>query len=128
MRRLSGLHHDSSDAEKISIVDELCRLFVETIKLVDYSSPTEIRPNDSYVMLAAHLLWQMWVDSAEDKFFWKAVVILQSALKKSPANYHFRFLLIKFFNQAGRSSTLNYSRSFSNCFQICLVSFIIFPT
>jgi hypothetical protein len=52
-------------------------------------------------VLAAHLLWQMWTETAADEHFWKAILILDSALKKSPANYHLKFLLIKFFNQAG---------------------------
>ena len=104
MRRLAGHHHDAatSEQDKSAIVDELCRLYVETIEMVDNYSPTEIRPNDAYVMLAVHLLWQLWTETLDEKYFWKAVVYLQSALKKSPSNYHFRFLLIKFFNQSGK--------------------------
>ena len=104
MRRLAGHHHDvaTSEQDKCAIVDELCRLYVETIEMVDNYSPTEIRPNDAYVMLAVHLLWQLWTETLDEKYFWKAVVYLQSALKKSPSNYHFRFLLIKFFNQSGK--------------------------
>ena len=104
LRRICGFHHDGSDDERVATVDELCRLYIESIKLVDNYSPTEIRPNDFYIALAAQILWQMWtadVTSSDDKLFWKAVVILQAALKKSPANYHLRFLLIKFLNQAG---------------------------
>ena len=104
LRRLAGLHHDANlsvDVQSV-VVDDLLRLYVETIHLVDNYSPTEIRPNDAYVLLSAHLLWQLWTETLEDKYFWKAVVFLQSALKKSPANYHFRFMLIKFFNQSGK--------------------------
>jgi hypothetical protein len=32
------------------------------------------------VVLAAHLLWQMWTETAADEHFWKAVVILVSIL------------------------------------------------
>jgi hypothetical protein len=80
--------------------------------MVDNCSPTEIRPNDAYVMLAVHLLWQLWTDTLNEKYFWKGVVYLQSALKKSPSNYHFRFLLIKFFNQSGKLTL--FVRTFKN--------------
>jgi hypothetical protein len=100
LRRLAGFHHEE---DKSAIVDNLLRLYIETIHLVEDYSPTEIRPNDAYVLLSAHLLWQLWTETLEDKYFWKAVVFLQSALKKSPANYHFRFMLIKFFNQSGKT-------------------------
>ena len=112
LRRLCGFHLDASDDDRTSVVDQLCRLYVESIKFVGTFSPTELRPHDFYVVLAGQLLWQMWTSSsssssspssANDKHFWKAVLILQAALKKSPANYHLRFLLIKFFNQAGKS-------------------------
>ncbi len=104
LRRLCGFHHDATDDEKNSTVDELCRLYVESIQFVDSFSATELRPNDFYVVLAGQLLWQMWTATAtNDKHFWKAVVVLQSALEKSPANYHLRFMLIKFFNQAGKN-------------------------
>ena len=111
LRRIAGLHHDvdvTNDAKSV-IVDNLLRLYVDTIHFFENYSPTEIRPNDAYVLLSAHLLWQLWTETLEDKYFWKAVVFLQSALKKSPANYHFRFMLIKFFNQSGETGVIKES-------------------
>lgn len=103
LKRLSGFHHDASvtEEDKCAIIDELCRLYISTSSLMENYSPTEIRPHDAYIVLAAHLMWQLWSETSNDKYFWKAVVYLQSALDKSPASYHFRFLLIKFFNQIG---------------------------
>ena len=79
---------------------------------------TEQRASDNYLILAAHILWELWVDpdaaarrgdssgaaAEHDKYFWKAVVLLEYTLKLSPSNFNARFLLVKFYNQAGKSS------------------------
>ena len=33
LRRICGFHHDGSDDERVATVDELCRLYIESIKL-----------------------------------------------------------------------------------------------
>ena len=67
----------------------------------DYK-PTEQRPTDAYVVLAGHLLWELWAETGNDDYFWKAVVALEFALKLSPASYHLRFLLVRFYNKIGK--------------------------
>lgn len=100
---MCGLHHSISDSELESIVQFLESQFLRTLPLVSKAfGPTEQRPTDMYVVLEAQILWQLWTASKKDVYFWKAVVMLEFALKLSPANYHFRFLLIKFYNQAGK--------------------------
>ena len=50
-------------------------------------TPTEIPANDGYALLAGHLLWDLWTETGDDKFFWKAVVFLKYISSLSPANY-----------------------------------------
>ena len=75
--------------------------------LVKDAHHTETRPSDNYLILAAHILWELWTDESSsdenrDKYFWKAVVLLEYNLKLSPSNFNARFLLVKFYNQAGK--------------------------
>ena len=85
--------------------------------LVKEHHHTEQRAPDNYLILAAHILWELWVDpdakrddtdgaaaAEHDKYFWKAVVLLEYTLKLSPSNFNARFLLVKLYNQAGKYS------------------------
>jgi hypothetical protein len=87
--------------ERSHWVEELQSLFESCQPLVkDYAS-TELRPSDMFVVLAAHILWRLWTETREDKYFWKAVVQLESARKVSASNADVMMLLVKFYNQIG---------------------------
>ena len=47
-------------------------------------------PNDAYVMLGGQILWDLWNETQDDQYFWKAIVHLSNAQKKSGANYQLR--------------------------------------
>lgn len=66
----------------------------------DFSS-TVVRPYDNYLVLASHILWELWLETGQDRHFWKAALSLSRALKESPASYNLRFILVKFLNQSG---------------------------
>merc|ERR1711963_18825 len=72
----------------------------------DYSN-TVTRPYDNYLVLAGHILWELWHETSEDKYFWTAIINLDQALKISPASYSLRFILIKFLNQSGAVGVSN---------------------
>lgn len=84
------------------LIEELQRVFEATQHLTKDCPNTEQRANDTYIILASHLLWDRWTESSNDDYFWKAVVLLEYALKLSPANYQIRLVLIKFYNQVGK--------------------------
>jgi len=91
----------SSVDERCKLVEKLCQLFEDCLPMVKDFTPSEISPNDGYAVLAGHILWDLWNETKEDKFFWKAVVFLNYVLNLSPANYNVRFILMKFFNHVG---------------------------
>jgi len=62
----------------------------------------EQKLSDFYLMLASHILWNLWVTTKEDSYFWSAVIPLLYALHSSPANHHIRIILIKFYNLVGK--------------------------
>ncbi len=101
LRNVAGLNAGLTTEQRCEVVQELECLFLACHPLVKDYSKTEQRPSDMFVVLAAHLLWEMWVETREDRYFWKAVLQLEYARKLSRTNFHVMFLLVKFYNQIG---------------------------
>ena len=62
---------------------------------------TDLRPSDSYLVLAAHLLWDLWSTTGSSKHFLRATTILQMGVVSSPSNWQMKLLLIRLYNSAG---------------------------
>lgn len=109
MTRLIGKHHDKDKlAERGAMAAELIKLHKScSDKFGQNYSSTVVRPYDNYLMLACHILWDLWHESGDDKHFWTGAFELHRALKASPASYNLRFLLIKFLNQSGSVGASN---------------------
>lgn len=67
-------------------------LSFETISLLD-------RPNDGYALLAAHLLIDTW--NNDPVVLDKCLLLLETALANSPANYHLKLLVTRVYTLAG---------------------------
>ncbi len=115
-----GIHHRMSMAEREDLVESLQGLFFSCQEMADSCTSNELRASDMYLVIAAHVLWQLWTESGSDVYFWRAVVPMEFALRLSKPNYHIRFMLIKFYNHAGRT-TLSLSQD-ANASQNCCIS------
>ena len=67
--------------------------------LVSDLLPTDLRPSDSYLVLAAHLLWDLWNTTWSSKHFLRATTILQMGVTSSPSNWQMKLLLIRLYNR-----------------------------
>ena len=128
LRHFLGVHASLSTEDRCRLVEELQSMHEACHPLVKEVPTTEPRPSDMLLVLSAHILWELWSTSREDKcvtnvcwvvsrtsfhelffclvvlrYFWKAVVQLEYARKHSPTNHHILFLLVKFYNQIGES-------------------------
>ncbi|CAB4062793.1 NAA25 [Lepeophtheirus salmonis] len=101
IRRYTGEFDKCSIEEGLKTVQDLLSSFSSVNHLVSVYENTELKPSDMYVVISCHLLWDMWVENRNDRFFRMAVRILESTLHRSPSNFHLRLLLVKFYNQAG---------------------------
>jgi len=101
MTRIVGRHHNCSLTEREKTANELINLHKSCSQHFNDYSSTITRPYDNYLVLAGHVLWELWHETSEDKYFWTAIVNLDQALNQSPASYFLRFVLIKFLNQSG---------------------------
>ncbi|RUS28495.1 N-acetyltransferase B complex non catalytic subunit-domain-containing protein, partial [Jimgerdemannia flammicorona] len=97
--RFLGLHDDLNAAEAIKLVDVL---WAEYIKALPYGSDleaTERQYGDDYVILAAHLILDLYhrSGSTEDVHLVQAVTLLEHALAKSKHNFQFKLLLVRLY-------------------------------
>jgi N-terminal acetyltransferase B complex non-catalytic subunit len=68
---------------------------------------TDIRPNDCYALLAAHLIVDIAEDTDDHAVYWDAIGILEEALHYSPSNAQIKLLLVRLYSILGKYKHLN---------------------
>ena len=68
LRHFLGLHAALSAEERCRLVEKLQRLYESCHPLVKEVPTTEPRPSDALLVLSAHILWELWSTSREDKY------------------------------------------------------------
>jgi len=107
MNRFCGKHLNKDVEELESVVRRLISRFRGTQKLVEHMEKTEVRPTDGYIVMAVHVLWDLWHKTRRDKYFYIATVFLHHAATLSPANAQIKFLLIRFYGVVGAAEPSN---------------------
>ena len=62
---------------------------------------TDLRPSDEYLVLASHLLWDIWRQTTEDRFYLQCAVLLYWGLSTSPSNWQLKLMLIRLLTATG---------------------------
>ena len=69
--------------------------------LVEDMVSTDLRPSDEYLILASHLLWDIWQNTREDKTYLQCAVLLHWGLSTSPSNWQLKLMLIRLLTASG---------------------------
>ena len=69
--------------------------YIRVQPLVKDMVSTDLRPSDEYLVLASHLLWDLWHLTREDRFLLQCAVTLHWGLASSPANWQLKLMLIR---------------------------------
>merc|ERR1711971_117882 len=101
LQRFCGGHRELSEDVAEAEVANLVARWRLVQPLVSDLLPTDLRPSDSYLVLAAHLLWDLWSSTGSTKHFLRATTILQMGVTSSPSNWQMKLLLIRLYNSAG---------------------------
>ncbi|XP_066597306.1 N-alpha-acetyltransferase 25, NatB auxiliary subunit [Prorops nasuta] len=105
IKRILGYHHPpmADLQQQEEIIKRLCSLYEKGNELFPVESrlPTDFCPADTYVILAAHILHQLWVETDEAKFLYGGMALLERALLSSPCNFHIKLLLVRLYLEAG---------------------------
>ena len=82
-------------------VERLVERYVSAQPLVQHMLPTDLRPSDTYLVLAAHLLWRLWRDTGRDTHFLHCGALLYRGLAACPSNWQLKLLLVRLMREAG---------------------------
>jgi len=63
-----------------------------------------LRPSDNYLVIAGHLLWDLWRSTGLTKHFLRATTLLHIGEASSPCNWQIKLLLIRLYGAAGCGS------------------------
>ncbi|XP_006821637.1 N-alpha-acetyltransferase 25, NatB auxiliary subunit-like [Saccoglossus kowalevskii] len=95
--RFLGKHESLSSDEKISLSKELLKRYHDGLKFGADLLSTDLLPSDMYCLFAAHLLLDVWKQAGDDGMLWRVIPILEKGRSNSPANHHFKLLLIRLY-------------------------------
>lgn len=66
------------------------------------------RPNDTFVIMMAHLMYDIWIEYNSLIYIREAIVVLEYAYALSPSNFHIKLLLLKFYHILGNFISILY--------------------
>ncbi|XP_014235651.1 N-alpha-acetyltransferase 25, NatB auxiliary subunit [Trichogramma pretiosum] len=126
LKRICGRHHPprANVEERQNLVKRLCDLYEKGNELCPLETrlPTDFCPADSYLLLAGHILHQLWYETQDATWLYKAMHILVKGLSTSPANFHLKILLMRTYLEAGIIVGANYVYTLLDCKHIQLDS------
>ncbi|XP_076236201.1 phagocyte signaling impaired [Calliopsis andreniformis] len=112
LRRMCGLHHAPYVGinEQEQLVERLCKLYEKGNELcpVQERLPTDFCPADSYILVATHLLHELWYNTNKAVYLYRAMSLLEHGLLSSPANFHIKILLVRIYLEAGLVGAADY--------------------
>lgn len=101
LSRHLGYHESLSSAEKLQLTTCFLRYFQHGMRFNIDPLPTDFLSNDTYVLLMAHLLYDVWVETQDNSRLLDVLLLLEHALLMSPSNFHFKLLLVKCYHFLG---------------------------
>jgi len=101
VERFLGKHRNLSLPAVEKVVEGLLNKYVSVQPLVQGAEPTELLPSDGFVLLASHLLWDTWMTSNNNRYFYMMCSMLRLGLQHSPSNWQLKLLLIRLCGRAG---------------------------
>lgn len=101
LSRYFGVHDKLNIMEKTALVEELLLRYQNAHEFGADLLSTDMKPNDGYSILVAHILIDVWRETGDQKTLNQIIVILEGALRNSPSNYQIKLLLIKLYNLIG---------------------------
>jgi N-terminal acetyltransferase B complex non-catalytic subunit len=104
LQRFSGGHAGLSPSQAEAEVSSLVARWRAVEPLVAGLLATDLRPSDSYLVLAAHLLWDLWQAHGATRHFLQAATVLHLGVAASPSNWQLKLLLIRLYGAAGCGS------------------------
>ncbi|XP_059149615.1 N-alpha-acetyltransferase 25, NatB auxiliary subunit-like [Physella acuta] len=97
LTRYMGRHIKLETEEALSLSQELLIRYRDGLKFGESLLSTDLQYSDNYLLLAVHLLLDVWTKTGDDIHLWRAIVHLELGIKKSTSNYQMKLLLIRLY-------------------------------
>ncbi|XP_003240397.1 N-alpha-acetyltransferase 25, NatB auxiliary subunit [Acyrthosiphon pisum] len=107
LARHVGIHDLMNTEEKLKLADRLLRCYHRCEIFNNSKRSSEIMANDTFVIMMAHLMYDIWVENNRLTYIREATVVLEYAYALSPSNFHIKLLLLKFYHMLGASDASN---------------------
>lgn len=104
IQRFCGGHRSLTASETEAEVVLLMDRWRAVQPLVVDMLSTDLRVSDNYLVLAGHILWDLWRSSGLSNHFLRAATLLHIGLAASPSNWQLMLLLIRLYGAAGCGS------------------------
>ncbi|XP_021913632.1 N-alpha-acetyltransferase 25, NatB auxiliary subunit isoform X3 [Zootermopsis nevadensis] len=101
LSRCVGCHMDLNVVDKLALASSLLQYYDHGHTFNRDVLQTEFACNDPYALLAAHILYDVWVDTGSSQHIYDAILVLEYALTVSPSNFHIKLLLLRFYTILG---------------------------
>ncbi|CAI8015192.1 N-alpha-acetyltransferase 25, NatB auxiliary subunit [Geodia barretti] len=101
LQRYCGLHGNLSLDKKRDLVLLCKHLYREGLKLATGVPETDTKPADFFVVLAVHLLIEIYVETREWRVLWQAILLLEHSRSMKTTNPQILLLLLKLYGFLG---------------------------
>ncbi|GBB94039.1 hypothetical protein RclHR1_02280012 [Rhizophagus clarus] len=101
LERYLGLLSDINESDAIAYVDKLWKSYEDALQYGSNLLDTENQYGDDFVILASHILIDLYNKKGQNSFLYHAIFLLDNALHKSKYNFQFKLLLIRLYRALG---------------------------
>lgn len=86
----------------LSVVNELWKLYQDALPLGENLEKTESQYGDDFVLLASHILLDLYKQHNQPSLIIQAICMLENALLKSIYNFHIKLTLVRLYFILGK--------------------------
>lgn len=96
--------HPKTDVKKaLDVVNELWQQYQDALPLGEGLEKTELQYGDEFVLVASHILLDLYREHKQHTFAIQAICLLESALAKSVYNFRIKLMLVRLYILLGKS-------------------------
>ncbi|ESO95376.1 hypothetical protein LOTGIDRAFT_215027 [Lottia gigantea] len=101
VERYLGYLHPLSIEDKLSRVQDLIDRYRQGLQFGDKLLSTDLQYSDNYLILAVHLLVDLYTQTGKDDYIWQACIQLEQCIKNSPSNFQAKLILLRLYCTMG---------------------------
>jgi N-terminal acetyltransferase B complex non-catalytic subunit len=101
LERFLNLHPQTDVKDGLTIVNDLWREYQDALPLGEGLEKTEMQYGDEFVILASHILLDLYREHKQVAILIQAISLLETALIKSIHNFQIKLILVRMYTMIG---------------------------